>query len=139
MRKHFIDNLRWIVILLLIPYHAAQSFNTWGELNYICFQPKRLISSLIVFLSPYYIPIMFLLAGMSTGYGLKKRTYGQFVAERIKRLFIPFAFGTLVFCPILAYLGDKNNFHYSGNFWEHYKVFFTKWTDLAGFDGGFYV
>lgn len=139
MRKHFIDNLRWIVILLLIPYHAAQSFNTWGELNYICFQPNRLISSLIVFLSPYYMPIMFLLAGMSTGYGLKKRTYGQFVAERIKRLLIPFAFGTLVFCPILAYLGDKNNFHYSGNFWEHYKVFFTKWTDLAGFDGGFNV
>ena len=31
MRKWFIDNLRWIVIFLLIPYHAAQAFNVWGE------------------------------------------------------------------------------------------------------------
>ena len=52
---------------------------------------------------------------------------------------IPFAFGTLVFCPILAYIGDKTNYGYQGSFFEHYKVFFTKWTDLAGFDGGFNV
>ncbi len=139
MRKYFIDNLRWMVILLLIPYHAAQSFNTWGELNYICLVRSRSISSLIVFLSPYYMPLMFLLAGMSTKYALSRRSYGQFILERIKRLLIPFAFGTIVFCPILAYLGDKNNYHYTGSFFEHYRVFFTKWTDLAGFDGGFNV
>ena len=139
MRKHFIDNLRWIVILLLIPYHAAQSFNTWGELNYVTFSPNQAISSLIVFLSPYYMPLMFVLAGMSTRYALQKRSCGQFVVERLKRLFVPFLFGTLAFCPILAYLGDKNNYNYHGSFWGHYKVFFTKWTDLAGFDGGFNV
>ncbi len=139
MRKWFIDNLRWIVIFLLIPYHAAQAFNVWGEMNYICFTPNKAISSMTVFLSPYYMPIMFLLAGMSTRYALKKRTYGQFVAERIKRLLVPFIFGTLFFCPILSYLGDKNNYGYQGGFFAHYKVFFTRWTDLAGFDGGFNV
>lgn len=35
MRKHYIDNLRWITILLLIPYHAAMAWNVWGEPNYI--------------------------------------------------------------------------------------------------------
>ena len=139
MRKHFIDNLRWIVIMLLIPYHAAQAFNTWGELNYICFAQNKVISSLIVFLSPYYMPIMFVLAGMSSKYALKRRSYGQFLAERIKRLLIPFVFGTLAFCPILAYFGDRNNFNYNGGFWRHYIIYFTRWTDLAGFDGGFNV
>ena len=139
MRKWFIDNLRWIVIFLLIPYHAAQAFNVWGEMNYICFTPNKAISSMTVFLSPYYMPLMFLLAGMSTRYALKKRTYGQFVVERIKRLLVPFIFGTLFFCPILSYLGDKNNYGYKGGFFAHYKVFFTRWTDLAGFDGGFNV
>ena len=62
MRKHFMDNLRWMVILLLIPYHAAQAFNVWGELNFICFEPNKAISSLIVFFSPFYMPLMFLLA-----------------------------------------------------------------------------
>ena len=100
---------------------------------------NKVISSLTVSLSPYYMPLMFLLAGMSTRYALKKRTYGQFVVERIKRLLVPFVFGTLFFCPILSYLGDKNNYSYQGGFFAHYKVFFTRWTDLAGFDGGFNV
>ena len=101
MRKQFIDNLRWMDVLLLIPYHAAQAFNTWGELNYICFEPNKVISSFIVFFSPFFMPLLFLMAGMSTRYALKKRTYGQYAIERVKRLIVPFAFGTLVFCPIL--------------------------------------
>ncbi len=139
MRKLFIDNLRWMDVFLLIPYHAAQAYNTWGELNYICFTPDKAISSFIVFLSPFFMPLLFLLAGMSSRYALKKRTYGQYLAERVKRLIVPFIFGTLVFCPILAYIGDKTNFGYEGDFFGHLRVFFTKWTDLSGFDGGFGV
>ena len=139
MRKHFIDNLRWSDVFLLIPYHAAQAFNTWGERNYISFEPNKPISSFIVFFSPFFMPLLFLLAGMSTRYALKKRTYGQYITERVKRLIVPFLFGALVFCPMLAYMGDKNNLAYEGGFVGHYEVFFTRWTDLTGFDGGFHV
>ena len=139
MRKHYIDNIRCLIILLLIPYHAAQAFNTWGELNYFLFEPNKAISSFIVFCSPFYMPVMFLLAGVSAQYALKKRTYGQFIIERVKRLIIPFVFGTLFFCPIMAYIGDKTNCGYDGGFFAHYRIFFTKWTDLSGFDGGFGV
>ena len=139
MRKYFIDNIRCLIILLLIPYHAAQAFNTWGELNYFVFYPNKAISSFIVFCSPFYMPVMFLLAGISARYALKNRTYGQFLLERVKRLIIPFVFGTLVFCPIMAYIGDKTNCGYEGGLLEHYRIFFTKWTDLSGFDGGFGV
>ena len=139
MRKHYIDNIRCLIILLLIPYHAAQAFNTWGELNYYLFYPDKLISSFIVFFSPFYMPVMFLLAGVSTRYALKKRSYGKFLIERVKRLIVPFVFGTLAFCPVMAYIGDKTNCGYGGGFFAHYRIFFTKWTDLSGFDGGFSV
>ena len=139
MRKHFIDNLRWMDVFLLIPYHAAQAFDTWGELNYMYFWPNRVISSIIVFFSPFFMPLLFLLAGMSTRYALKKRTYRQYIVERAKRLIVPLVFGTLVFCPILAYIGDVTNYGYNGSFFGHYAVFFTKWTDLSGFDGGFNI
>lgn len=138
-RKQFIDNLRWMDVFLLIPYHAAQAFNTWGELNYICFEPDKAISSFIVFFSPFFMPLLFLLAGMSSRYALTKRTYGQYIVERVKRLLIPLVFGTLIFCPILAFFGDKNNYGYQGGLFEHYRVFLTKLTDLTGFDGGFNV
>lgn len=139
MRKNFIDNLRWMDVIWLIPYHAAQAFNTWGEGNYIFFGGNRVLSSFIVFFSPFFMPLLFLLAGISTRYALAKRSCFQYFAERVKRLLIPFLFGTLVFCPVLAYIGDKTNCGYAGSFPEHYAVFFTKWTDLSGFDGGFSV
>ncbi|MBQ4058186.1 MAG: acyltransferase family protein [Lachnospiraceae bacterium] len=137
MRKHYIDNLRWIILLILIPYHAAQAWNTWGEPNYIYFDENRWISSIIVFVSPYFMPLLFVLAGVSTKYALQKRSNKEYLVERVKRLFIPFLFGTIVLMPIMAYLADRFNYSYSGGFVEHYAIFFTKYTDLIGADGGF--
>lgn len=137
MRKHYIDNLRWIILLILIPYHTAQAWNTWGEPNYVFFEGNRLISSIIVFFSPYFMPLLFVLAGISTRFALQKRTSKEYLVERLKRLCIPLLFGTIVFVPIMSYIGDKFNYSYGDGFLKHYGVFFTKFTDLTGADGGF--
>lgn len=137
MRKYYIDNLRWITILLLIPYHAAMAFNVWSEPNYILFESNRVISSLIIFLSPYFMPLLFVLSGISSRFALQKRTNRQYLLERIKRLIIPFIFGTLFFMPIMTYIADKFNYSYSESLFKHYIIFFTKFTDLTGSDGGF--
>ena len=139
MRKYYIDNLRWMILLILIPYHTAQAWNVWGEPNYIFFEGNRPISSIVVFFSPYFMPLLFVLAGISTKYALHKMTYKEYLMERVKRLLVPFLFGTIVFMPIMSYIGDKFNCAYSGGFIEHYGVFFTKYTDLTGADGGFSV
>lgn len=112
------DNLRWLTILLLIPYHAAQAWNTWGEPNYILFEGNRLISSIIVFFSPFLMPLLFVLAGISTKYALQKRTIKQCFYERVKKLLIPLVFGTISLMPVLTYLGDKFNYGYEGSFWN---------------------
>lgn len=139
MRKSYVDNLRWIILLVLIPYHAAQAWNTWGEPNYIFFEGNRILSSIIVTFSPFFMPLLFLLAGVSTKYALQKRTNKEYLAERVKRLLVPFLFGTIALVPVMSYIGDKFNYSYTGNFFEHYAVFFTQFTDLTGADGGFSV
>lgn len=139
MRKHYIDNLRWLILLILIPYHTAQAWNVWGEPNYIIFEGNWLISSIIVFFSPFFMPLLFVLAGISTKYALQKRSNKEYLIERVKRLLVPFLFGTITLMPIMSYIGDKFNCSYEGSFWEHYAVFFTRFTDLTGFDGGFSV
>lgn len=139
MRKFYIDNLRWITVLLLISYHAAMAWNVWGEPNYIFFASNKVISSIIVFLSPYFMPLLFLLAGISTRFSLQKRTISQYVLERLKKLFVPFISGTLLLMPVMTYIADRFNYGYAGNFLQHYCVFFTKFTDLTGADGGFSV
>lgn len=139
MRKNYIDNLRWLMLLILIPYHTAQAWNVWGEPNYIIFEGNKFFSSIIVFFSPYFMPVLFILAGISTKLALQKRTGQEYLVERFKRLLIPFVFGTISLMPIMSYIGDKFNYSYNGSFFHHYIVFFTKFTDLTGADGGFSV
>lgn len=72
MRKNYIDNLRWLMLLILIPFHTAQAWNVWGEPNYIIFNGNKLISSIVVFFSPYFMPVLFILAGISTKFAFQK-------------------------------------------------------------------
>ena len=139
MRKYYVDNIRWIFILLLVPYHAAMAWNVWGEPNYIYVESNRIISSIVVFFSPYFMPLMFFIAGISTRFALQKRTIGQYLLERTKKLLIPFIFGTVLLMPPMTYIADKFNYGYQGNLFQHYTVFFTHFTDLTGTDGGFSV
>ena len=122
---------------MLIPYHTAMAWNVWNEPNYIFFEGNRWVSNIVVFLSPYFMPLLFVLSGISTKYALKKRTYKEYLTDRMKRLALPFLFGTIVLMPIMSYIGDKFNCSYDGNFFQHYAVFFSKYTDLTGADGGF--
>ena len=128
-----------MIILLLIPYHAAMAWNVWGEPNYIYFESNKIISSIVVFFSPYFMPALFLIAGMCTRFSLQKRTERQYVSERFKKLLIPFFFGVLLIMPVMTYIADKFNYGYEGNLFQHYLIFFTKFTDLTGADGGFSV
>lgn len=139
MRKYYIDNLRSIAVLLLIPYHAAMAWNTWGEPNYIFFESNRLLGSIVVFFSPFFMPLFFLAAGVGAFFALQKRTTAQYVAERCKRLLIPLVCGTLFLMPPMTYLADRFHGTYAGSFLGHYRIFFTRFTDLTGADGGFSV
>jgi peptidoglycan/LPS O-acetylase OafA/YrhL len=83
------------------------------------------------------MPLMFLLAGVSASYSLSKRGFGQFISERFKRLGIPLVIGLIINTPILSYIADITHNHYQGNFIQHYVIFYSRFTDLSGYDGGF--
>ncbi len=136
-RINYIDNLRWLTVSLLILYHSALAYNTWGEANYIFFEQNKPLAAIVSFISPWFMPLMFLLAGASSYFSLQKRSVGTFIKERFIRLGIPFVFGLLVIDPVLSYVADVTHNDYSGGYFEHYGVFFSRFTDLTGYDGGF--
>ena len=136
-RVNYIDNLRTVTVSLLIIYHAAMAYNSWGEANYIFFGRVNPIASTVVFMSPWFMSVMFLLAGVSASFSMKKRGCADFIKERFQRLGIPFLFGVAFINPILSYIADKSHNGYDGSYFAHYSVYFTRFTDLTGYDGGF--
>ena len=136
VRKYYIDNLRSASILLLIPFHTAMAWNCWGEGNYIWFHNNRVLSSFIVSISPWYMALLFVLAGISARLSLAKKTYREFIGERIKKLFLPLITGMISVVAWMAYYADLFHSGYQGSFFSHYNVYFTRLTDLTGYDGG---
>ncbi len=135
-RKFFIDNLRWLCILLLVPFHCAMAWNSWGEGNYISIGSNVWLSSFIIMISPWYMPLLFVLAGVSAKYSIEARGMKQFRYERVKKLLLPLLTGMLTVVAVMTYFADRFNYGYQGSFLSHYGVFFTKFTDLTGYDGG---
>jgi len=137
MRQHYLDNLRTIMILLLFPVHTFMIWNNFGTKFYVWGGENKLLSSLIVLVNPWFMAILFVIAGMCAKYSLEKRSTKDFFKERIYRLFIPFIGGMLLLVPIQALYARKFFFGYTGNIFEHLKYFFTNFTDLSGYDGAF--
>lgn len=136
-RLNYIDNLRSLTVSLLIIYHLAMAYNTWGEPNYIFLGETKFLSAIVVLISPWFMPLMFLIAGIGAFYSLKKRSFATFIKERLIRLGIPFVFGMLIINPMLSFVADVTHNGYQGNILSHYGIYFTRFTDLSGYDGGF--
>ena len=137
MRKNYIDNLRNYAILLLFPVHTFMIWNNFGSRFYVWMGENRLLSTLIVLVNPWFMPLLFVLAGMSARYALERRTVKEFVRQRVQKLFVPLVAGILLLVPAQALYARKFYYQYEGGIGEHYKYFFTHLTDFSGYDGAF--
>lgn len=137
MRKYFIDNLRWMSILLLFPFHTCMIYNNYGENFYIKSSGVSLLTGFIQVTYTWFMPLLFVIAGISTCYALNKRTPGQYIRERVLKLFIPLISGILLLVPIQTFYAEKFHNGYTGGYLHQYVLFFTKKTDLTGYTGGF--
>lgn len=136
-RRHFIDNLRSFAVLALFLYHTAMIYNNFGENFYVRGPQSALAGGFIAALAPLYMPLLFVLAGMSAALALEKRSPAEFVKERLLRLGVPLVFGLLVLAPAQTYFAERFHNNYAGGYFEQYVLFFTKPTDLTGYTGGF--
>lgn len=137
MRKYYIDNLRNLIIFLLFPVHTFMIWNDFGSKFYIWDTENRLLSTLIVSVNPWFMPILFTFAGISARHAMKRRTTKEHIQERINKLLLPFICGIILLVPIQTLYARKFFFHYNGGFFNNLKYFFTHITDMSGYDGAF--
>lgn len=136
MRRYDIDNLRWMCILLLFPFHAFTLYNNWGEIYYVHGAESTVLSLLVRFCQPWFMPLMFVIAGISAVYSLDRRTPRQYLKERVAKLLIPLLAGIVLVVPSLTYFAERFHNGYTGGYLAQYRLFFSK-SDLVGYHGGF--
>ena len=105
-RLHYVDWLRVIAIMVVFLFHAVHPFGgtDWHIKN---LEESEVLTILLYFLAIWGMPFFFLIAGSASWFALRRRSAGQYVSERFKRLVIPFIVGFILFIPITMFLEWK--------------------------------
>ena len=105
MRKHWIDNLRWVTVLLVLLYHVVYFYNNKGVFGGIggFGDGPQYQDVLMYILYPWFMPLLFLLAGVSARYALEKHSGGEWFRARTRKLLVPATIGLLVFQWMTGY------------------------------------
>ena len=118
-RRHDIDWLRTLAVMMLVFMHTATIFTV--NAGSVVKGPANMgIVAVSTFFGEFLMPLMFFIAGASVWFALGRRSPGQFLGERMKRLLVPLAFGIVAVLPILSYLYAVNREDYQGSFFGSY-------------------
>jgi len=150
-RLIYLDWLRFLVVLLLAPFHAAISF-TGSNFAYVYDEPFRatilaghwvfdrgpfLMRYLILFLDNWFMHLLFLISGIAAMAALRKRSLPAFIADRVGRLLLPMVICTLTVIAVQAWLRALWLGRFSGGFISFYPRFFNRVHDSVASRGNF--
>lgn len=120
-RQYYIDWLRIILILSVFLFHIGMIFNSWdwhikNDVRY-----SGALKNIMLFLHYWRMPLLFLISGAGTYFALGKRTTGQYLGERYKRLMIPLGIGIFTLVPVQVYIEKTGNYD---SLWSYYTHMF---------------
>lgn len=108
-RKLFLDNIRWVTVLLVLFFHVfyyyhAGYYGTGGR-----FQDRQWQDVFMYLLNPWFMLLLFLVAGVSSNYALTYQKPNEFLKNRTRKLLVPCTIG-LVFLQLVTcyFLGRTN-------------------------------
>ena len=101
-RRHDLDWLRLIAIIILLFYHAGMLFNPW-DWHIKNADTSEIFTYWMVWLHYWRMPLLLFISGAGTFLALRKRAPTQYARERLNRLILPLLFGMLVIIPPQIY------------------------------------
>ena len=105
MRRYYLDNVRWMTIVLVVIYHVIYMYNgivTEGVIG--PFYDKQYQDGLQYILYPWFMILLFIVAGMCSRYYLEKHTVKEFIFSRTRKLLVPCTIGLLVIGWVQGYV-----------------------------------
>ena len=106
MRKYWIDNLRWVTVLLVLLYHVIYFYNNKGVFGGIGgFGDGPQYQDVVMYiLYPWFMPLLFILAGISAKYALEKRSAKEWFKSRSRKLLVPSTIGIFFIGAVIGWI-----------------------------------
>ena len=120
MRKNYLDNIKWMIQILVVMYHVVLMYNGFGLMGGIGKITNLTVQPYDVFLYipfPWAMALLFLTSGMSTRFYLNRHSDIDLLKSRTIKLLLPSTVGICIFWFIQGYF----NMQIIGN-----------WADISG-------
>jgi glucans biosynthesis protein C len=107
-RLLFIDNIRWMMIILVLSMHASDTYSPFGNWYYVDRQHVDMATTVFFgiyqsFLQAFFMAVLFFIAGYFSAAAYDRRGFAQFVWGRFIRLGFPTLLYMFVIGPLTQY------------------------------------
>ena len=106
-RKHYLDNIRWITVVLVVIYHVFYMYNAEGISGVAGKITDLEVQYYDVYqyaVYPWFMLVLFIVSGISSKLYLDSHTDKEFISGRTRRLLVPSTIGLFVFQFIQGYI-----------------------------------
>ena len=107
MRRYYVDNIRWVTVVIVVIYHVLYMYNAegiLGGLGKITDLSVQYYDIFMYLVYPWFMPVLFIAAGMSSRYFLDGHSDREFVKNRTRKLLVPSTIGLIAFQFIQGYV-----------------------------------
>jgi glucan biosynthesis protein C len=134
-RLYFVDNLRTLLIILVVVFHLAVTYGASGYWPYREGQPDDLTALVFTLFTAingtYVIGMFFMIAGYFTPRSYDRKGFGSFLKDRLLRLGIPLLIYILVFDPLIVYAIGVVVHGSQASFWQFLQGYFVDYRGLG--------
>lgn len=107
MRKHYLDNVRQITVVIVVIYHVFYMYNAegvLGGLGKITDLPVQYYDVFQYLVYPWIMPVLFIVSGISAALYLDSHSDKEFIGSRTLKLLVPSTIGLFFFQFIQGYV-----------------------------------
>ncbi len=102
-RLAFLDNLRYLMVLLVLVYHSVAAYATVAP-HWVYHDTTTIAADMVRELfDVFMMPVLFFVAGYFGLVSLEKKGVWAFLVDKVRRLLVPWALAVLVILPLLLY------------------------------------
>ena len=101
-REYGLDWLRVFAFGVLIFYHSGMAFVSW-DWHLKNPEQSKTLEYFMLLCNRWRLPLLFMISGAGVFFSLRRRSFGEFAGERLRRLLLPLVFGMFVIIPPQIY------------------------------------
>ncbi len=115
MRKPFLDNLRYGIVILVILYHVCYLFNSVGVISNVLIPGIPALDTVEYILYPWFMAALFLISGICARYSLEGQTPGQYLKSKLRRQLVPSIAIIFLFGWTIGWVTNQYTDMFAGN------------------------